>query len=256
MKLRQSQASDIEQTRKAVRAAIVLLPLLGITNLLYQVPALNLKPPWKFAIWSYVTHFLTSFQGFFIALIYCFLNGEVSMRVSTINFIIYIKHYKSTPLSLSLCELPQLITFHRCALFYWKASLSTCPYAAIPSGRPSVPRCFPAPTTLHPTRRPQPVARHKMAKGGFQVSSELYLTHSHSPCGKLKLTCFFLFFSFILRCFPLPSHIHIRTHTQKRSLAHHAALEWSALQRRRHHRKSFTSASSIERQHLSPTASY
>ncbi|XP_069965643.1 PDF receptor isoform X1 [Bactrocera oleae] len=77
MKLRQSQASDIEQTRKAVRAAIVLLPLLGITNLLYQVPALNLKPPWKFAMWSYVTHFLTSFQGFFIALIYCFLNGEV-----------------------------------------------------------------------------------------------------------------------------------------------------------------------------------
>ncbi|XP_053952195.1 PDF receptor isoform X2 [Anastrepha ludens] len=77
MKLRQSQASDIEQTRKAVRAAIVLLPLLGITNLLYQVPALNLKPPWKFAMWSYITHFLTSFQGFFIALIYCFLNGEV-----------------------------------------------------------------------------------------------------------------------------------------------------------------------------------
>lgn len=76
MKLRQSQASEIEQTRKAVRAAIVLLPLLGITNLLHLVPAL--KTAWKFAIWSYVTHFLTSFQGFFIALIYCFLNGEVS----------------------------------------------------------------------------------------------------------------------------------------------------------------------------------
>ncbi|XP_030080102.1 PDF receptor isoform X2 [Drosophila hydei] len=75
VKLRQSQASDIEQTRKAVRAAIVLLPLLGITNLLHLVPAL--KTAWKFAIWSYVTHFLTSFQGFFIALIYCFLNGEV-----------------------------------------------------------------------------------------------------------------------------------------------------------------------------------
>ncbi|XP_064555079.1 PDF receptor isoform X2 [Drosophila montana] len=75
VKLRQSQASEIEQTRKAVRAAIVLLPLLGITNLLHLVPAL--KTAWKFAIWSYVTHFLTSFQGFFIALIYCFLNGEV-----------------------------------------------------------------------------------------------------------------------------------------------------------------------------------
>lgn len=76
VKLRQSQASDIEQTRKAVRAAIVLLPLLGITNLLHLVPAL--KTAWKFALWSYSTYFLTSFQGFFIALIYCFLNGEVS----------------------------------------------------------------------------------------------------------------------------------------------------------------------------------
>ncbi|ALC48422.1 Pdfr, partial [Drosophila busckii] len=78
MKLRQSQASDIEQTRKAVRAAIVLLPLLGITYLLHLVP--TMKTAWKFAIWSYVTHFLTSFQGFFIALIYCFLNGEASGR--------------------------------------------------------------------------------------------------------------------------------------------------------------------------------
>ncbi|XP_037935677.1 PDF receptor [Teleopsis dalmanni] len=75
VKLRQSQASDIEQTRKAVRAAVVLLPLLGITNLLHLVPTLN--TPWKFALWSYGTHFLTSFQGFFIAMIYCFLNGEV-----------------------------------------------------------------------------------------------------------------------------------------------------------------------------------
>lgn len=75
VKLRQSQASDIEQTRKAVRAAIVLLPLLGITNLLHQLAPL--KTATNFAVWSYGTHFLTSFQGFFIALIYCFLNGEV-----------------------------------------------------------------------------------------------------------------------------------------------------------------------------------
>ncbi|KAH8420366.1 hypothetical protein KR009_009648 [Drosophila setifemur] len=75
VKLRQSQASDIEQARKAVRAAIVLLPLLGITNLLHQVAPL--KTATNFAVWSYGTHFLTSFQGFFIALIYCFLNGEV-----------------------------------------------------------------------------------------------------------------------------------------------------------------------------------
>ncbi|KAH8286756.1 hypothetical protein KR018_005131, partial [Drosophila ironensis] len=75
VKLRQSQASDIEQTRKAVRAAIVLLPLLGITNILHQMAPLETAT--NFAVWSYGTHFLTSFQGFFIALIYCFLNGEV-----------------------------------------------------------------------------------------------------------------------------------------------------------------------------------
>ncbi|XP_013098800.2 PDF receptor isoform X2 [Stomoxys calcitrans] len=75
MKLRESQASDIEQTRKAVRAAIVLLPLLGTINVLYLIP--TLETPWKFALWSYATHFLNTFQGFFIALIYCFLNGEV-----------------------------------------------------------------------------------------------------------------------------------------------------------------------------------
>ncbi|XP_075155841.1 pigment-dispersing factor receptor isoform X2 [Haematobia irritans] len=75
VKLRESQASDIEQTRKAVRAAIVLLPLLGTINVLYLIP--TLETPWKFALWSYATHFLNTFQGFFIALIYCFLNGEV-----------------------------------------------------------------------------------------------------------------------------------------------------------------------------------
>lgn len=78
VKLRQSHTSDVEQVRKAVRAAFVLLPLLGITNLLNMSQAPLDGTPLEFAVWSYVTHFLTSFQGFFIAMIYCFLNGEVS----------------------------------------------------------------------------------------------------------------------------------------------------------------------------------
>lgn len=81
VKLRQSHTSDVEQVRKAVRAAVVLVPLLGITNLLNMVEAPLDKSPWEFGLWSYSTHFLTSFQGFFIAMLYCFLNGEVSIRI-------------------------------------------------------------------------------------------------------------------------------------------------------------------------------
>lgn len=77
VKLRQSHTSDLEQVRKAVRAAAVLLPLLGITNVLHIIQAPIKRSAWEFALWSYITHFLTSFQGFFIATIYCFLNGEV-----------------------------------------------------------------------------------------------------------------------------------------------------------------------------------
>jgi hypothetical protein len=68
--------------RKAVRAALVLLPLLGITNLVNMTEAPLDRAVWAFALWSYSTHFLTSFQGFFIAFLYCFLNGEVRPTVT------------------------------------------------------------------------------------------------------------------------------------------------------------------------------
>ncbi|XP_012235254.1 PDF receptor isoform X2 [Linepithema humile] len=80
VKLRQSHTSEVKQVLKAVRAAVVLLPLLGITNVLFmiQAPLDNVK---TFAVWSYSTHFLQSFQGLFIATLYCFLNGEVRLAL-------------------------------------------------------------------------------------------------------------------------------------------------------------------------------
>ena len=56
---------------------MVLLPLLGITNVLVMIKAPLHRSATEFAIWSYTSHFLSSFQGFFVALLYCFLNGEV-----------------------------------------------------------------------------------------------------------------------------------------------------------------------------------
>lgn len=64
--------------RKAVRAALFLLPLMGISNLLHLVDCRNFNQAWKFAVWSYTSYFLSTFQGFFVAILYCFLNGEVS----------------------------------------------------------------------------------------------------------------------------------------------------------------------------------
>lgn len=68
-----------------MRAAVVLVPLLGITNVVSMSKTPLEKSVWEFALWSYGTHFLTSFQGFFIAFLYCFLNGEVRSIICSVK---------------------------------------------------------------------------------------------------------------------------------------------------------------------------
>ncbi|XP_076461804.1 PDF receptor-like isoform X2 [Babylonia areolata] len=80
MKLRESHTNEAKRVRKAVKAAIILLPLLGLTNFVIM-----LEPAGDdiilFSVWIFSGHFLTDFEGFFISLIYCFLNGEVQSAV-------------------------------------------------------------------------------------------------------------------------------------------------------------------------------
>ena len=71
--------------RKALKAAIVLQPLLGITNAIQMVATPHHVSCLNLAVWSFVTNFLVSFQGFFAALFYCFLNGEVIYFYKTIS---------------------------------------------------------------------------------------------------------------------------------------------------------------------------
>jgi hypothetical protein len=66
-----------------VKAALLLLPLLGLTNMLHMVHAPLEKSAWVFGIWSYSTHLLTSCQGLILSCLYCFNNGEVSSRILT-----------------------------------------------------------------------------------------------------------------------------------------------------------------------------
>ncbi|KAL1496978.1 hypothetical protein ABEB36_008017 [Hypothenemus hampei] len=81
VKLRETRSSEIEQVRKAVRAAIFLLPLMGIAHILFPLYYYRFNDSWKFAVWSYTSYFLNTFQGFFVAVLYCFLNGEVQVAI-------------------------------------------------------------------------------------------------------------------------------------------------------------------------------
>ncbi|XP_030767838.1 PDF receptor [Sitophilus oryzae] len=85
VKLRQSRSSEIEQVRKAIRATIFLLPLMGTAHILFLLDY-HYSEAWKFALWSYTSYFLNTFQGFFVAVLYCFLNGEVQKAIISCYF--------------------------------------------------------------------------------------------------------------------------------------------------------------------------
>ncbi|XP_010635758.1 corticotropin-releasing factor receptor 1-like [Fukomys damarensis] len=69
----------IRTPRKAVKATLVLLPLLGITYMLFFVnPG---EDEVSRVVFIYFNSFLESFQGFFVSVFYCFLNSEVRTQV-------------------------------------------------------------------------------------------------------------------------------------------------------------------------------
>ncbi|XP_068852611.1 corticotropin-releasing factor receptor 1 isoform X2 [Aphelocoma coerulescens] len=78
-KLRASTTSETIQYRKAVKATLVLLPLLGITYMLFFVnPG---EDEISRIVFIYFNSFLESFQGFFVSVFYCFLNSEPQVHL-------------------------------------------------------------------------------------------------------------------------------------------------------------------------------
>lgn len=73
-KLRAATTLETQQYRKAAKALLVLIPLLGVTYIL-----VIWTPSHKTAkvIFTYLQVTLLSTQGFTVAVLYCFLNGEV-----------------------------------------------------------------------------------------------------------------------------------------------------------------------------------
>nr|XP_004656280.1 calcitonin receptor [Jaculus jaculus] len=73
-KMRETHEAESHMYLKAVKATMVLVPLLGIQFVVF---------PWRPSnkilgkIYDYLMHSLIHFQGFFVATIYCFCNNEV-----------------------------------------------------------------------------------------------------------------------------------------------------------------------------------
>ncbi|XP_067131642.1 calcitonin gene-related peptide type 1 receptor-like isoform X2 [Centruroides vittatus] len=74
-KLRAINSPETHQTKKAVRATLILLPLLGLH---YLVTPFRPQPGTSGeAVYEIVAAIVTSFQGLCVASLFCFFNGEV-----------------------------------------------------------------------------------------------------------------------------------------------------------------------------------
>ncbi|KAL4222163.1 hypothetical protein ACF0H5_018203 [Mactra antiquata] len=74
-KLRSVHTNEAMQTRRAVRATLILIPLLGL-----QYIAFPFRPPPGSDgeyVYMMISAFLVSFQGVFVSIVFCFFNGEV-----------------------------------------------------------------------------------------------------------------------------------------------------------------------------------
>lgn len=81
-KLQNNNSCETQVIRKAVKAFFVLLPLLGISNLLWCLPQPH--PGHHSAvivIFYYGILFVYSSQGFAVAMLFCFLNKEVRVLI-------------------------------------------------------------------------------------------------------------------------------------------------------------------------------
>uniref|UniRef100_A0A3Q2CK46 Corticotropin releasing hormone receptor 1 n=1 Tax=Cyprinodon variegatus TaxID=28743 RepID=A0A3Q2CK46_CYPVA len=70
----------LKSIQKAVKATLVLLPLLGITYMLFFVNPGG-EDEVAQIVFIYFNSILESFQGFFVSVFYCFLNSEVRSTV-------------------------------------------------------------------------------------------------------------------------------------------------------------------------------
>jgi hypothetical protein len=75
-KLRTENSAESKKIWRTVKATILLVPLLGISNI-----PLFYEPEKPSAIYMLGSAILQHSQGIFIAVLYCFLNGEIQNAI-------------------------------------------------------------------------------------------------------------------------------------------------------------------------------
>ncbi|XP_078340655.1 secretin receptor-like [Crassostrea virginica] len=79
-KLTASHSQDSHRYRKLARSTLVLIPLFGVYYMISVVMPECMDPGLEL-VWLYVESGVNSFQGLIVALLFCFLNGEVQQEV-------------------------------------------------------------------------------------------------------------------------------------------------------------------------------
>ncbi|KAH9524550.1 Corticotropin-releasing factor receptor 1 [Bulinus truncatus] len=78
-KLRNNNLMESRRIRKAIKATVILLPLLGVANLLFLAQPGNDKTVVSIA--QVVNALLPACQGIFVSVLYCFINTEVRSAI-------------------------------------------------------------------------------------------------------------------------------------------------------------------------------
>ncbi|XP_011330475.1 secretin receptor isoform X2 [Ooceraea biroi] len=83
MKLKSTMSEETERYKRWARSTLVLVPLFGVHYAFFLGMSYSIGMDENVeAVWLFCDQLFASFQGFFVAVLFCFLNGEVRTEVS------------------------------------------------------------------------------------------------------------------------------------------------------------------------------
>lgn len=80
VKLSASNTRDPKRYRKLAKATLVLIPLFGVYYIIFMTIPVCLDPYFEI-VWMYTELTFSSFQGFIVSMLFCFLNNEVRNEI-------------------------------------------------------------------------------------------------------------------------------------------------------------------------------